>query len=112
VYAYDYSLGLGRDVEHARATVVVAMTLASVGILAALSALRTRASRVVAAASLALAVVLVQVPALATRVHLSPLHADDWAFAALPAAVVCLPLALARIWRARRGSVRVSPSHA
>jgi hypothetical protein len=53
---YTRSLGDNNNVEHARS-----MALATIGS----------------------ALVLVQVPALASLLHLSPLHADDWLIAGL-----------------------------
>jgi Ca2+-transporting ATPase len=104
--AYGRSLGGGRDVEHARAMALVALTCASAGLTAALSRLRTRASRIVSASTVALTVLLVQTPPLARLLHLRPLHLDDWVVgAAIGAATVALPL-LAGL---RRGGWRRSP---
>jgi Ca2+-transporting ATPase len=107
VAAYDRSLGAGRDVEHARAMVLVAMTFASVGVTAVLTGMRTRVARIVAGASLAVALLVVQVPILAQRLHLSPLHVDDWGVGAGVAALCCVPLAVLhdRERRRRRPSV-------
>ncbi len=55
-----------------------------------------------AAVSVASAVVLVQWPYLATRLHLVPLHATDWGIAVLVAGVACLPLLIPRA----RGGVK------
>ncbi len=78
---YLRSLGAGYDVEHARAMAMVALTTASAGITASLSQLRSHAARIVVAATMALSILLVQTPALATLLHLAPLHADDWMLA-------------------------------
>jgi len=76
--SFDRSLGVPIDVEHARAMALVSLVGFGVALTASLSGLRTRIALVVTAASLALAVLLVQVPRLSTLVHLSPLHIDDW----------------------------------
>ena len=75
------SLGAGYDVGHARAMALVALTVASAGITAALSGLRGRMARVLVAATLASSLALVQVPWLASLLHLAPLHVDDWLIA-------------------------------
>ena len=75
------SLGAGYDVGHARAMALVALTVASAGITVALSGLRGRMARVLVAATLLSSVALVQVPWLASLLHLAPLHADDWLIA-------------------------------
>lgn len=79
--SYDRSLGAGHDVAHARAMALVALTVASAGITAALSGLHGLAARVVVAATIGLSLILVQVPALAHYLHLRPLHVDDWLLA-------------------------------
>jgi Ca2+-transporting ATPase len=78
---YLRSLGTGYDVEHARAMALVALTTASAGITVNLSRLRTGAARVMVAGTVALSVLLVQVPAVAGLLHLAPLHLDDWMLA-------------------------------
>ncbi|MFI5315629.1 MAG: cation-translocating P-type ATPase [Myxococcota bacterium] len=108
--AYDRALGAGGDVLHGRAMALVALNVASAGVTASLSGLRTRAAAVVCAATLALAVVLVQVAPLAARLHVSPLHLDDWALAVAGGALACLPLWLGTALSARaseRESARV-----
>jgi Ca2+-transporting ATPase len=76
---YLRSLGAGHDVEHARAVAIATLTAFSAGITVHLTRLRTLASRVMVGATLASAALLIQVPLLARLLHLSPLHADDWA---------------------------------
>jgi Ca2+-transporting ATPase len=46
----------------------------------------------VCAATLASAVALVQTPPLASRLHLQPLHADEWGIAMAGGALACVPL--------------------
>jgi Ca2+-transporting ATPase len=81
VFGYDYALGAGGDVEHARAMALVALIVAGAIITATLSMLSSWAARIVVLASLASLGLLVQIPALASLVHLRPLHLNDWALA-------------------------------
>jgi len=101
VAGYGASLGTGGSVEHARAMVLVVLCLASAIVTALLSRLRTRAAWSVSLAAVAAAVVLVQVPPFAFRLHLAPLHAGDWGLAAAGALAACLPLLLRTAPRAR-----------
>lgn len=95
--AYGRSLGAGRDVEHARAMALVALTCASAALTVVLSRLRTRAASVVAAATVALTFLLVQTPPIARLLHLRPLHLDDWVVAAaIGVASALSPLLVAR----------------
>jgi hypothetical protein len=69
------------------------LTLSSAVITAALSRLRTTASRMIVAGTIALSVVLTLVQPLASALHLEPLHADDWAIAGIGSLLVgILPL--------------------
>jgi Ca2+-transporting ATPase len=88
--SYVRSLGVGYEVEHARTMALVALTLASAGITAALSRLRGRTALQMVGLTLLLAVVLVQVPWLAAALHLQPLHLDDWLLALGGALAVAL----------------------
>jgi Ca2+-transporting ATPase len=87
IFGYDYALGAGRDVEHARAMAIVALIIASATATAGLSRLRSRMSIIVVLGSIASLLLLVQVPALAALVKLSPLHLDDWAISAAAGAI-------------------------
>ena len=81
------------DVDHGRAMALGVLTLSSAALTAALSRLRTTASRVIVAGTIALSLVLTQVQSLATALHLEPLHADDWAIAGIGSLLVgVLPL--------------------
>ena len=81
------------DVDHGRAMALAVLTLSSAVITAALSRLRTTASRVIVAGTIGLSLVLTQVQPLATALHLEPLHADDWAIAGIGSLLVgILPL--------------------
>ncbi|MEQ8230122.1 MAG: cation transporting ATPase C-terminal domain-containing protein, partial [Gammaproteobacteria bacterium] len=83
VLGYDRSLGIGRDVEHARAMVIAALSVASGAITAVLSRLRTATAWIVVVVTLGLSALLIQLPFLAARLHVAPLHLDDWLVAAL-----------------------------
>jgi len=80
--AYEHGLADGGNVEHARALALVALTIASAGVTAALSRLRGVAARIVVAVTVLSSLVLVQVAPLAALLHLRPLHIDDWLVAA------------------------------
>jgi Ca2+-transporting ATPase len=80
-FSYLRSLGAGLDVEHARAMALVALTVASAGITANLSRLRTPAAWIIVSGTLAMTVLFVQAPLLASFLHLKPLHGDDWLLA-------------------------------
>lgn len=81
--SYVRSLGAGYEVEHARAMALVVLTVASAGVTAALSRLRSLAAKLIVGLTILTSVMLVQVPGLAALLHLKPLHLDDWAFAAV-----------------------------
>jgi Ca2+-transporting ATPase len=78
---YLYSLDGGANTPHARAMAMLALIVAGATVTIALSGMRSIAARRIVVASLGSAAVLVQVPALAAMLHLSPLHADDLALA-------------------------------
>ena len=81
------------DVDHGRAMALGVLTLSSATLTAALSRLRTTASRVIVTGTIGLSLVLTQVPSLASALHLEPLHIDDWAIAAIGSLLVgVLPL--------------------
>lgn len=92
-FAYDHGLGAGLDVEYARAMAMVALTLASAGITAALSGLRGTISKIVCGATLTTSLMLVQTPLLAELLHIAPLQFSDWITAAgMAAAAGLIPL--------------------
>jgi len=102
IFGYDRSLARG-GVEHARAMALAVLTLASAALAATLSRLRTATARVISGATVAVSAVVIQVPALAGLVHVSPLHLDDWAIAMVgAAAAISLPMALGLAQRQRR----------
>jgi Ca2+-transporting ATPase len=101
-FGYDRSLGATVDVEHARGIALVALTSFGGALTAILSGLRSRAAQVLCAASLVLAVVVVQVPFMASRVHVKPLHLDDWAVAGVGGILAVVIPRLVTRWTARK----------
>jgi len=91
-FGYGWSLGAGRNVAHARAMALVVLTVGSANLTSVLSGLRTPAARWISAGTLALTLLLVQVPPIAQRLHVAPLHRDDWAIAIGTALLACLPV--------------------
>jgi Ca2+-transporting ATPase len=79
---YARSLGPDQAVEHARSMALAVLIMASAMVTAGLSRLRGRAALGLAAAAVASAILMIQVPAIARLMHLSPLHGDDWLGAA------------------------------
>ena len=79
--AYVRSLGAGYDVDHARAMALVSLTVASGGITAMLSRMRSRTAWYIVTITIGLSLLLVQTTALAGFLHLAPLHIDDWLLA-------------------------------
>ena len=77
ITGYERSLGVGREVEHARAMTLVTLTFASAMLTIILSGLSSRISCIVVGSTIALTLLLVQVPILASLLHLTPLHIDD-----------------------------------
>ncbi|MBP1684370.1 MAG: ATPase, P-type (transporting), superfamily, subfamily [Deltaproteobacteria bacterium] len=78
VGGYVRSVDAGRNVEHGRAMALAVLTLVSAVVTVVLSRLRTWASRVLTAATILMSVALIQIPTIATRLHVQPLHLDDW----------------------------------
>jgi Ca2+-transporting ATPase len=75
---YAWSLGDNQDIEHARTMALMVLIVSSATITAGLSRLKSRNAVIAVAATVVSAVILSQVPATATLLHLSPLHWDDW----------------------------------
>jgi Ca2+-transporting ATPase len=90
------------QVTHGRAMALAVLTLSSAAITAVLSGLRTLASRVVVMGTVVLSMVLIQIPALAALLSLTPLHRDDWALAGGAAAIAAAVLAGFNGMRGRR----------
>lgn len=76
-----------RGVEHARAIALAVLVCGGAALTVTMTGLRTRIARAVVLLSLASAVLLVQVPALARVMAVSPLHSTDWLLA-IGAAVI------------------------
>jgi len=94
---YVWNVEAQGSAEHGRAMAMATLALTSAALAAALSGLRTRTARFIAAATIASAIVTVQTPLLAGMLHLEPLHLVDWGVAiagSVLAAVV--PLVFAR----------------
>lgn len=85
---------------------LTALVITSSTLTACLSGLRTRIAWMITIGSAASAIILVQVPLLATTLHLEPLHMDDWAMAAISGIV---PGLLALFLRWGEGGDRVPP---
>lgn len=94
----------GRGIEPARAMALAALTCSSAVLTALLTRLRSRVARLVAAATVASAVLLIQTPVLAHALHLQPLGSTDWVLIVAGSVLApSLPLALDQLWR-RGGS--------
>jgi Ca2+-transporting ATPase len=87
VLSYKHALGINGDVEHARAISLAVLILAGTTITAVLSRFSTWAARVIVAAAVLSLAALVQVPVLASLVHLRPLHLEDWTIAVVAGVV-------------------------
>jgi Ca2+-transporting ATPase len=92
VAVYVRSLGEAGHVEHARTMVLVVLVMASTAFLCVLSRLHDAAPRWIAVLAGIAVIGIVQVPTLAARLHLEPLHADDWLLAAGTGVAISLPL--------------------
>ena len=90
VWSYLNALGADQHVEHARATALAMLVVASAAITAGLSRLHQATPRWIAAATLASLVVMVQVSPISRLLNLSPLHAADWAIVAASGVLVAL----------------------
>lgn len=80
---YWRSLGTAHQVEHARTMALIMLMASSATVTAGLAGLRNRPAISAILATIASAIVLVQLAPLATLLHLQPLHADDWLLASL-----------------------------
>lgn len=90
VWSYLNALGADQHVEHARATALAMLVVASAAITAGLSRLHQATPRWIAAATLASLMVMVQVSPISRLLNLSPLHAADWAIVAVSGVLVAL----------------------
>lgn len=89
---YLRSLESQSNVEHGRAMALAALILSSVGITALLSGLRTKAARIVCGGTLLTTIALIQTPLFDRRLHVQPLHLDDWGLVVVFSAVTSLLL--------------------
>ncbi|MBI1422365.1 MAG: HAD-IC family P-type ATPase [Gammaproteobacteria bacterium] len=104
ISGYVFSLGLGRDVDHARAMALAVLCLGSAFLTASLSRLANTASRVIVVAAALSALCLIQIAPLATALHLRPLHWNDWMIALSGSGVIALIPLLLRFARPARHS--------
>jgi Ca2+-transporting ATPase len=79
---YAESLGAAQSVEHARSLALAMLIVAGAAVTGGLSRCRGRAALSLAASGIASAIVIIQVPPIASFLHLSPLQAGDWLIAA------------------------------
>lgn len=107
--ALTYARSLAGGDEHARAIAMVVLVTASASTTAVLGRLRTRAAWVVIIFSLSITIALVQIPWLATKLHLRPLHIDDWLLALSGGVVVPLLLGIEQRRPAKPGTTSFSP---
>ena len=101
VGGYERSLGIGSNVEHARAMTLITLTFASAMFTVILSRLSSHMSRLMVVVTLAVTLVLVQTPSLASFLHVAPLHADDLALGIAGALAVAALAMLGRFGRER-----------
>jgi Ca2+-transporting ATPase len=99
ILGYAHSLDGVTDIPHARAMAMLEMIVAGATMTTALSG--STAARWIVVGSLASAAVLVGTPALATLLHLSPLHTDDLALASGLGALAAAPAFLLQLQRRR-----------
>lgn len=91
-WSYVRSLGIWRDVDHARAMALAVLIVASGVVTSLLSRLRGKAAISVTVFSLISAAVLIQIPWFSSLLNLKSLHYDDWLVAVGSGALVCLPI--------------------
>jgi P-type Ca2+ transporter type 2C len=97
VRSYEHALGPGGDVEHARSIALAVLIIAAATATAVLSGFKNWAARIMVLAAALSLVLFVQVPGIASRVHLLPLHVEDWTIACISgvlAGALALPLRL------------------
>jgi len=98
---YAFSLGLGRNVEHARAMALAVLCLGSAFITACLSRLSSLTSRVISGLAGLSAVVLIQFPVTAGLLHLQPLHWNDWLIAVAGSGLIAMIILITGFSRAK-----------
>jgi Ca2+-transporting ATPase len=109
-----FERGLAQDAAHARSFALAILVCASAGLTSALSRLRTWAARLVVAATLLATFALIEIPALAASLHLSPLSGRDCGLVLAVAFVAAAPIlaasALARSRHGRRAGAAAPPA--
>lgn len=101
VVGYVRSLGIDQHVEHARTMALIALIMAIAAITAALSRFRSRSAVAAVVATVTSAVILSQIPSIASLLHLRPLHFDDWLVAGC-SGLIAGSLAILLPWVARK----------
>lgn len=99
IIGYERSLGVGREVEHARAMTLVTLSFASAILTMILSGLSSRISRVIVTMTIFMTLLLVQIPWLASMLHLKPLHIDDLLLSALGVVFIAVVALFGRFGR-------------
>ncbi|MEJ2451400.1 MAG: cation-transporting P-type ATPase [Gammaproteobacteria bacterium] len=102
VAGYAFSLGIGRNVDHARAMALAVLCLGSMFITAGLTCLRTLMSRVICAIVGLSTLLLIQTPAVARLLHLQPLHMNDWLIAVTGSGLIAVASLLLGCGRRRK----------
>lgn len=103
--SYVRSLGVGRDIEHARAMAMAVLIFGGVSITAVLSQFRSRTALVLMGGAALSAFIFIQEPQLSALTQLSPLHLEDWLIAGLGGVFVSLPV-LCDQWACKRSGRR------
>jgi Ca2+-transporting ATPase len=101
VVGYVRSLGIDQHVEHARTMALIALIMAIAAITVALSRFRSRSAVAAVVATVTSAVILSQIPSIASLLHLRPLHFDDWLVAGC-SGLIAGSLAILLPWVARK----------
>ena len=99
IVGYERSLGIGREVDHARAMTLVTLAFVSAILTLILSGMANRMARIMATLTVGVTLLLVQTPILATLLHLTPLHLDDLLLSGIGAGVIALLAWLGRFAR-------------
>ncbi len=112
VYGYMSNLGTERNVEHARAMALAVLCLGSAFFTITLTRLATAASRLVVAGTVLSALLLIQLPVIASLVHLQPLHSGDWLTAVLASGLIAMIPRLANFGAKGKSTDVNPPGHA
>lgn len=102
---YIFNLGEDADVLHARSMAIALLILTGSAITAALTQLRSRASLVASVLPVASVLAAVHIAPVAELMHLSPLHAADWAIALAGSIAIGV---IAALFRTRKAGGRRS----